>query len=56
METLEALKDSKKTVVKTTRLNPSTTDTEELLLMPIDEFFSRLNTSTSGLTSQEAES
>jgi len=56
VETLEVLKDSKKTVVKTTRLDPSTTDTEELLLMPIDEFFARLNTSTSGLTSQEAES
>ena len=52
---MEVLKDSKKTVVKTTRLDLSTTDTEELLLMPIDEFFARLNTSTSGLTSQETE-
>jgi Mg2+-importing ATPase len=46
---------SKKTDVKTTVSTPSTVDTEELLLLPFDEFFAILGTSPSGLTSQEAE-
>jgi len=39
----------------TSSLKQSMLDTEELLRLPIDELLGRLNTSKSGLTSQEAE-